>query len=201
MSKTYLLGSDIGSGSCKTLLADTDGVIVGRASGVYSLHHPRPGWSEYDPHDWYTAFCDSIRAVLAESKINPAAIRMICIIGITHDPVLLDHDNRVLRPAIHFNDQRSLAQCVTIEQTWGPQVLQRAANPVSTLWTWPQLAWIKENEPAVWNATTALLFPKDYVRHRLSASKRPLTDVIDAAGTLLFDPETATWIDEFVQEL
>jgi len=198
---TYLLGCDIGSGSCKTLLADENGRVVARASGVYALHYPHPNWAEYNPVDWYTAFCDTTRAVIAESGVAVSAIRAVCIIGITHNPVLLDAAGNVLRPSIHFNDQRSLAQCAALNQKWGGRILQRATNGMGTLWTYPQLAWIKENEPEIWRKTAALLFPKDYVRARLIGDFSPLTDVIDAAGTLLYDPVKQEWIGEFIEEL
>ncbi|HLA45649.1 MAG TPA: FGGY family carbohydrate kinase, partial [Aggregatilineales bacterium] len=104
MPDDYLIGSDIGSSSCKTLLANTNGQVIARASSDYTAHHPYPGWSEYDPRDWYQTFCQTVQTVLQTSKIAPDRIRAVCIVGITHDPVLLDQKQQILRPAIHFND-------------------------------------------------------------------------------------------------
>ena len=201
MTQTYLLGSDIGSGSCKTLLATSDGKVIGRAAAQYDLSHPRPGWSEYNPQDWYEAFCSSVHAVLSETQINPKAILSVCIIGITHDPVLLDGRGEVLRPSIHFNDQRSLDQCEALKARWGDAILERATNVMGPLWTLPQLHWVKENEPDIWASVKTILFPKDYVRQRLTGNPTLVTDYIEATGTLFFDPVQREWIGDFIQDL
>ena len=198
----YVLGSDIGTGSCKTLLVDEHGVVVARASGLYHLSHPQPGWAEYNPDDWYQAFCGSTRQVLKTSGIHPRHIQAVCIVGITHNPVLLDKNSTVLMPSIHFNDVRSVPQCDEIAAHFGDQVLQRVKNTVGALWTFPQLAWIKQHRPDVWQHIHALHFPKDYVRYRLVRWTDPrVTDFIDASGTLLFNPQTREWIDPFLDWL
>lgn len=202
MAERYLLGSDIGSGSCKTLLADSNANVVARANAPYTISHPHPDWSEYDPEDWYTAFRDTVHDVLRQSDINAGDIAAICIVGITHDPVLLDDRENVLRPSIHFNDRRSLPQCTDLETQWGDAILTRATNAMGPLWTYPQLLWVKQHEPDVWERISRVIFPKDYVRERLTAPAHGnLTDWIEASGTLLFDPVERTWIDDFVTSL
>jgi xylulokinase len=197
----YVLGTDIGSGSCKTLLVDEQGVVVARASALYHLSHPQPGWSEYTPQDWYSAFCATTREILRQTAFDPRDIRTVCIVGITHDPVLLDARGVVLMPSIHFNDVRSMAQCDEIARTFGDQVLARAKNHIGTLWTFPQLAWVKQHMPDVWRRIAAIHFPKDYVRWRLTGGDARVTDFIDASGTLFYDPDTRTWIDPFIDWL
>ena len=197
----YLIGSDVGSGSCKTLLATTSGAIVARATVAYQPILPRPGWVEYRPEDWYDAFCRSVRCVLANAGVRPDAVRMVSIVGITHDPVLLDASWQVLRPAIHFNDARCAPFAQHLHEACGPRILERTLNRMSPLWTWPQLEWIKRHEPEVWRRIAAIVFPKDYVRSRLTGHVEPATDFIDAVGTLLFDPVRHVWIDEFVAAL
>ncbi len=202
MSDFYVLGSDIGSSSCKTLLADSTGRVVARATVHYPQAHPHPDWSEYDPQDWYMAFCDSTQAVLRQRAIDPATIQRVCIVGITHNPVLLDKTAHVLRPAIHFNDRRSMAQCEALLERWGEAVLHRSTNAIGPLWTLPQLLWVKEHEPDIWAQVASIAFPKDYVRNRLTFSNGPgLTDWIEATGTLFFDPVEREWIDDFLGEV
>lgn len=196
---TYVLGSDIGTGSCKTILLDEAGIVIASAGQEYPTTYPHAGWAEQNPDDWYAAFCQTTRQVIAASKISPLAIQAVCIVGVTHNPVLLDKDEAVLRPSIHFWDRRSQQQVREIKERWGNKVHERALNEVDALWTWPQLQWIRQHEPDVWRRVATLLFPKDYVRHRLAPSL--LTDTIDPAGTLLYDPRLNEWIDAFVQDL
>ncbi len=196
---TYVLGSDIGTGSCKTVLLDAAGTVVASASQEYSTAYPHGGWAEQNPEDWYDAFCRTTRQALTISGILPQAIEAVCVVGVTHNPVLLDRDGVVLRPSIHFWDRRSQPQVQEIKERWGNTVREHAFNEIDTLWTWPQLLWVRQHEPGVWQRVAALIFPKDYVRHRLAPSM--LTDTIDPVGTLLYDPRTNTWIEPFVQDL
>ena len=63
-------------------------------------------------------------------------------------------------------------------------------NRVDPVWTLPQLTWVKENEPEVWEKVVRIMFAKDYVRWRLTVY---VTDWIDAMGSMLFDAADLTW--------
>jgi xylulokinase len=199
VSSGYVLASDLGSGGCKTVLLDAHHQIVAEARREYPTHYPHPGWVEQNPEDWYAAFCATTRQVLEISGITPSAIEAVGIDGVTHNTVLLDEHDRPLRPCILIFDIRSTAQVEAIARRWGDQVLERALNDVTTAWSWPQLLWVRENLPDVWQRTRRLLFQKDYVRHRLAPSF--VTDTIDAEGTLFFDPLREQWIPEFCDDL
>lgn len=198
------LGADIGTGSCKTVLVDAHGRSLARAAAAYPSYYPQPGWVEQQPEGWLAAFYATARQVLAETGLQPAAV---AIVGVTHNPVLLDRSGQLLRPAIHFWDKRSIGQSAQLRARWGSEIRQRALNEVDPLWTWPQLLWLREHEPALWSQIAALVFPKDYVRARLTGHLpgpilEPLiTDPIDPTGTLLYDPRDQAWIHSFVADL
>jgi len=199
----YVLGSEIGTGSCKTLLLDAAGRVVARSEKEYASDYPQPGWVEQDPQDWYAAFCATVQQLLSTSAVKPGQVACVAIAGVTHNPVLLDVAGHLLRPAIHFWDRRSIDQVAQIKSRWGEEVRRLTCNEVDPLWTWPQLLWLKQHEPALWPRIAALLFPKDYVRGRLTGrlAESPLTDSIDPAGTLLYDPRSTRWIEPFIQDL
>lgn len=195
----YILASDLGSGSCKTMLLDENGRIACKAASEYPTYHLKPGWVEQKPDDWYRSFTATVREVLSETGVNPKQIQAVGLVGVTHNTVLLDGRDRPLGNAILTFDQRSVEQCRQIEEKWGEDVFQRTLNAPSPLWSWPQLLWIRQNEPERWDQVRRLLFQKDYVRHRLAPGY--LTDTIDAAGTLLYDPLLNRWIPEFCDDL
>jgi len=169
------------------------------AQQEYPTCYPQPGWVEQDPEDWYTAFCTTVRATLNQARIAPDQVAGVGIVGVTHNVVLLDQHDRPLRNTILIFDTRSTTQVEAILDRWGNAVWERTLNEVTPVWTWPQLLWIRENCPDVWRATRRILFQKDYVRHRFAPA--PVTDVIDASGTLLFDPVREAWIEPFCEDL
>lgn len=195
----YILASDLGSGSCKTVILNESGRLVASASAEYPTFYPYPGWVEQNPADWWQAFVQTVRQVMSQAGIAASDIACIGLVGVTHNAVLLDEHDRPLRPCILTFDQRSGQQCRRILERWGEQVQAQTLNGVSPLWTWPQLLWLKEHEPQVWRATRRVLFQKDYVRHRLAPAY--VTDTIDAAGSLLFNPVTERWVTEFCESL
>lgn len=199
LTKRYVLAGDLGSGGCKTVILDEAGRVVAGASAEYTTSYPHPGWVEQNPDDWYTAFVTTTRRVLAESGIAAAGIALVGLVGVTHNTVLLDGQDRPLRPCILTFDRRSGEQCRQILERWGDQVQQQTLNGVSPLWSWPQLLWLKQHEPEVWPAIRRVFFQKDYVRHRLAPAH--ITDSIDAAGTLLFDPMAGQWVEKFCEDL
>ncbi|HEY63284.1 MAG TPA: hypothetical protein G4O02_01815 [Caldilineae bacterium] len=199
MSESFVIASDLGSSACKTIILNTRGQVVAAAQQEYPTFYPRPGWVEQNPEDWYAAFCATVRAVLQQADVSPDQIAGVGIVGVTHNVVLMDEHDRPLCPTILIFDNRSLPQVQEILARWGQTVWEKTLNDVTPVWTWPQLLWIREHRPDVWRATRRILFQKDYVRHRLAPA--PVTDVIDASGTLLFDPIQEEWIHPFCEDL
>lgn len=190
MSVQYLLGIDIGSGACKITLIDLQGQPVYIAAHEYPTYYPQAGWAEQNPDDWYQAVC----AALRQMKERGFAVSRIAAIGLsaaTHTAVLMDEDFRVLRPAILWTDQRSTPQAERLERECGNEIFEATYNRVGPVWSLPQLLWVKEHEPEVWNRVANILFAKDYVRWRLTGTY--VTDSIEAVGSMLFDARRGCW--------
>ena len=88
--------------------------MLARAEDGYPLSTPQPGWAEQDPEDWWRA----AEAALARGSRGRDAAG-IGLSGQMHGLVALDADDRVLRPAILWNDQRTAAECAEIEERVG----------------------------------------------------------------------------------
>lgn len=187
------LGIDVGTSGTKTLAMREDGKILGAATVEYPLSSPRPGWSEQDPEDWWQATIKSVRVVLKKGKIKPAGVSGIGLSGQMHGSVFLDSRQKVIRPAILWNDQRTSAECADIEARAGgrAQLIELVANPALTGFTAPKILWLRKNEPKHYARLTQVLLPKDYVRFRLTGEFA--TEVSDASGTLLLDVRRREW--------
>ena len=108
-----LVGLDVGTTGVKAVAVSPDGEIVARAEEEYPLATPQPGWVEQDPDDWRRA---------ADAALGSLGVDEIAGIGLSgqmHGLVALDAEDRVLRPAILWNDQRTGAECTEIEERIG----------------------------------------------------------------------------------
>lgn len=193
MDKALLLGIDVGTSGCKTVLADPGGGILAAHTVEYPLHTPQPGWTEQDPEDWWQAAVQGIQAVLARTGVPAAHIAGIGLSGQMHGMVALDADGRVVRRAILWNDQRTAAQCREIvERAGGPEALLAMTNNLMLPgYTGGKILWMRQNEPDNMERTRMILNPKDYLRFRLTGEYA--TEVSDASGTGLFDVRNRRW--------
>jgi len=190
---TQLVGLDVGTTGVKALALSPAGDVLARAEETYELSMPRPGWAEQDPEDWWRA------AERALARLGGGATA-IGLSGQMHGLVVLDDRDRVLRPAILWNDQRTEAECAEIEERIGlSRLIQLTGNRALTGFTAPKLLWLRRHEPATYARIDHVLLPKDYVRLRLTGEHA--IDVADASGTLLFDVARRRWSEEMIEAL
>ena len=190
----YLLGIDFGGGASKATLLGEDGVIAASHSVEYPTYYPQNGYAEQNPQDWYAAVKENIAQLLEKSGVDKEDIAALCLDAATHTAVLADKDGAALRPAIYWTDSRSTKECAYIRENFGETVLKKALHSVDTIWTLPQLMWVKNNEPQVWDKIGKIFFPKDYIRYLLTDEY--CTDYIEAEGSMLFDYNTLKWSEE-----
>ena len=190
---SYLLGIDIGTSGVKTLLCDPRGGVCATASADLDLSSPRPGWSEQDPRQWWSATVKATRAVLSKAKVRATQVRAIGLSGQMHGSVFLDAAGRPLRPALLWNDQRTAAECAEIEHKAGGRrkLIALVGNPALTGFTAPKILWFRRHQKRLYDKTRHILLPKDYIRFCMTGEYA--TEVGDASGTLLFDVKKRIW--------
>ena len=114
--------------------------------------------------------------------------------GQMHGVVLLDEENRVLRPSIIWADQRSTAQSLEItERVGADRLVSLVSNPALPGFSASKILWIREHEPAIFARARRVLLPKDYIRYRLTGMQA--IEISDAAGTNLLDVQHGIWSD------
>ena len=194
-----VLGIDVGTSSCKTLVLDSEGPVLDSARYEYAVHSPRYGWAEQDPEDWFTAFRRGLADILGR---HPEAARRISAVGVTGQMIgltILDSAGCVVRPAIIWMDQRCLPQVDFLKRNFEAVIRRRALNPINITYTLPKILWLKENEPDAWARLHKIQLPKDYIRLRLTGQWA--MDLNDASGTLLLDVANLCWSDEIIDAL
>lgn len=197
----YYLGIDIGTSGTKSLLIDESGKVLADASANYGLSTPKPLWTEQNPEDWWTATKQTIKAVLKKAKIKGSEVRAIGLSGQMHGSVFLNSKGNVIRPALLWNDQRTVAECEEITRRAGgrDKLISMVANPALTGFTAPKLLWLRNHEPKNYAALKYLLLPKDEIRRRLTGELA--TDASDASGMLLLDVVKRQWSKELLSKL
>ncbi len=195
-SLNYTLGIDFGGGASKATLLASDGSIAATNTVEYPTSYPRPGYAEQNPLDWYTATKRNITAVLEKSHVDPHDIAAVALDAATHTAVLCDNNYNVLRPSIYWTDSRSTDEVAYLKREWGGYIYSHILHSPDTIWTLPQLMWVKKHEPEVWEHTERIMFAKDYVRHMLCGDY--VTDYIEAEGSMFFDYNRLAWSDELL---
>ena len=189
-----LVGLDVGTTGVKAIAVAPDGRVIGVAERGYPLSTPKAGWSEQDPEDWWRATQSAL------AGLGSVEIVGIGLSGQMHGLVALDAADRVVRPAILWNDQRTAAECAEIEDRIGlERLIALTGNRALTGFTAPKLLWLRRHEPEAFGRIARIMLPKDYVRLRLTGDWA--TDVADASGTLLLDVARRTWSDEVLEAL
>ncbi len=190
----YLLGIDFGGGSSKATLIDTSGKIVAESTAEYPTYYPTPDACEQAPADWQRALVENISVLKEKSGIDTAEILAVAIDSATHTAVLCDENMQPLRPAIHWTDSRSKKEARELGAAHGEEIFKLTYHRPATMWTLPQLLWVRNNEPEIYEKIRYIFFEKDYVRYLLTDVF--CTDYIEAEGSMLFDCNKMCWSEK-----
>lgn len=192
----YYIGIDLGTSAVKLLLMDGDGTVKNVVSKEYPLYFPHPGWSEQNPKDWWEQTVEGIRELMTEEE--RALVAGISFGGQMHGLVMLDDRDRVIRPAILWNDGRTGQETSYLNEVIGKEKLsQYTANIAFAGFTAPKILWVREHEPENFKRIAKIMLPKDYLAYMLTGTF--CTDVSDASGMLLFDVKNKCWSQEMLQ--
>lgn len=200
MEHQYLLGTDIGSSSTKTVITDEHGNVLASAVESYDILCPQNAWAEQWPDVWENAVRHTIRTVMKQSSVPPEQVVALCISGLYGGSgIPLDADMEVVRPCIIWMDRRAEALCDRLKNTVDEQRLfQITENGIDSYFGFAKMLWIKENEPENWKRISLFLTPNQYVAYHLTGEI-----AIDrtSAGNLggIFDYERNDWSDEMLE--
>lgn len=187
-SSPFLFAIDLGTSALKAVLYDRAGEVLASASRQYGYDTPEIGWVEADPEAWWQALCEAV-AELRRAGADLSGVDCIALTGQMHTAVLLDEHRNPLKPTILWLDRRA------VEET--KELLDEFKLPpyyLNSTYTLPKLYWLAKHRPDVIKQVRHLLFPKDYLRFRLTG--QVMTDLTEAGGAALLDWDTRTWAQE-----
>ncbi|GHT77766.1 carbohydrate kinase [Bacteroidia bacterium] len=168
----YLLGYDVGSSSVKACLVEAEsGKIVAQdffPKVEMQIMAKKPGWAEQEPESWWANLKLAHESVLQQSGVSGDEIKAIGISYQMHGLVLVDKNKKALRPSIIWCDSRAVPYGEKAFKSIGEEkCLSHLLNSPGNF-TAAKLAWVKENEPKVYEQIDKFMLPGDYIGMRLT---------------------------------
>ena len=174
MSGRYLLGFDVGSSSVKASLVDADTGVCAASAFYPEKEAPiiavKAGWAEQDPQMWWDNAKLSLKKVMSDAGVKGEDIKAIGISYQMHGLVCVDKDMKVLRPSIIWCDSRAVPYG---EKAFGALGAEKCLSHLLNSpgnFTAAKLAWVKDNEPDVFNKIYKIMLPGDYIAMKLSGT-------------------------------
>lgn len=193
-----LLGIDVGTTGAKAALFTPTGQLQATGQAEYGLYHPRPGWAEQNPDEWWQAVCGAVRQVL--SKVPQASSRILGVAVSAQAPTLLplDRAGQPVRPALIWMDRRAEAEAITLKETIGEATFTRiTGNRADPFYVAPKLLWYRTHEPQRFAQTHQFVQANGYINYKLSGT---LTlDNVHAALLQLQNWQTGVWSPEICE--
>ncbi|MDR3574339.1 MAG: FGGY family carbohydrate kinase [Anaerolineaceae bacterium] len=185
-----ILTVDVGTSSLKAVVYGCHGTLLASASRRYPISPSpqQPGWAEANPQDWWEALLAVVQE-LKHSLPDFSQIQAVALTGQMHTAVLLDEDGQVLPPTMLWLDRRAAAETAELQR-----VFNLPPYHLNSTYSLPRLVWLARHFPQVLQKTRHLLWPKDYLRYRLTGEF--LTDFTEAGGAALLDWEKLDWAVE-----
>ena len=172
MANSYLLGFDVGSSSVKASL-----VSVESGKCVASAFYPekeapimavKAGWAEQDPNSWWEYAKLSLKKIMSDAGASADEVKAVGISYQMHGLVCIDKNLKALRPSIIWCDSRAVPYGEkAFRELGGDKCLSHLLNSPGNF-TAAKLAWVKENEPELYNNIYKVMLPGDYLAMRLS---------------------------------
>ncbi len=193
----YLLGIDNGNTISKAAIFDLQGREIQVTSRKVESEYPRQGWTERSMDALWQGTAMTIKEALNTSGIKPEQIIGIGTTGHGNGLYLIDKEGRPARAGIQSLDTRA----ADIVDDWNRNNLHDQVFPFTTQAFWPAqpnalLAWIKQNEPQVYQRIGAVLMVKDYIKYCLTGEIT--SDFTDMSGTSLMDVRNKCYSEELL---
>ena len=170
--KQYLLGFDVGSSSVKASLVDMESGQCAASAFYPESEAPikavKAGWAEQNPEDWWQYLTLSLRKIMAETGATGEQVKAIGISYQMHGLVCVDKELKPLRDAIIWCDSRAVPYGERAFNELGSELcLSHLLNSPGNF-TASKLAWVKENEPELFEKIHKIMLPGDFIALKLS---------------------------------
>ncbi|MGB3200742.1 MAG: gluconokinase [Nodosilinea sp.] len=192
VTENYIIGVDIGTTSTKSVLFTETGKVVGKALVTYPLYTPDVATAEQDPDEIFAAVLKTVQGLLEAYVLDPSQILGLCFSSAMHSLILVDADGVPLTRSITWADNRSAGWEKRIKTDMnGHEVYRRTGTPIHPMSPLVKLAWLRHEQPDLFQQAVRFISIKEYVLYRLLG--RYVVDHSIATAMGLLNLETLDW--------
>lgn len=193
-----LLGIDVGTTGAKAAIFSPDGQLQATGQAEYRLYHPRPGWAEQNPDDWWRAVCVAARQALAQVPEAPRRVAGVAVSAQAPTMLPLDQTGHPIRPALIWMDRRAETEAVELKERFGDaELIQITGNRSDPFYVAPKLLWFRRHEPELFAQTRQFVQINGYINFRLTGAYT--MDNVHAALLQLRNRKTGDWASEICE--
>ncbi len=193
-----LIGIDVGTQVCKSVIFKEDGEIISEANKSYSLTYIKPRWIEQDANIWWEAVKTTLREAFKKSKISQSDIRGISVSTQANTPVPVDKEGNPLCPAISWLDTRSNDQVKMLREKMDEDFIYKTTGlNLAPGFTLPKILWMKQNRPSIFSKAYKFMLAEDFIIYKLTGVSA--IDFSLISFSLLFDINRIDWAYEILE--
>jgi xylulokinase len=188
-SKCAVVGIDVGTSGVRGVAVSPAGELWAEAEEkIRQDHRAAGGIHEQDTDEWWQAVCSVGQAIAKTLKEKAASVELrgVAVTSTSGSLVVADAEGRALRPAILYDDGRGVEIAEELNNQGGAQ-----STRLGPSFSLVKAAWVKRQEPALWERTRYVLHPADWLTGKLSG-EFGISDFTNALK-LGYDPESSSW--------
>ncbi|RMX08873.1 glycerol kinase [Corticibacter populi] len=204
---TYLLALDQGTSSSRSILFNARGHIVTMAQQELPQSYPRPGWVEHDPQLIWQTQLATARQALKQAGIAASAVRAVGITNQRETTVLWHRaTGKPLHHAIVWQDRRAEPACAALREAGHEEaILRKTGLRIDAYFSATKLQWLLNHIPGARaqaeRGELAFGTVDSWLMWNLTRGAAHVTDVSNAARTMLFDVHRNRWDEELLDLL
>jgi gluconokinase len=190
MSKTYVIGLDIGTTSVKAVAFNKIGEVQGEHEVEYPLYTPQTTWAEQDPLEIEEATIKVLRQLIESNGLDPNNILAVGLSSAMHSLICMTKEGEPLSPSITWADGRASAQAMKLKEK-GHSLYTSTGTPIHPMSPLMKLVWMRETNYQPYQAASKFVSIKEFLLFRWFGSQ--VVDYSIASATGLFDLHTHKW--------
>ena len=195
-----IIGVDIGTTGCRTVIHRTDGKLLANQSFDYPLYTPYPSWAEQDPEEIFQAVLSVIKKAVLQANLAPEKLAGMCFGSVFHSFIPVDKDGNALWRMMNWADTRSQLYTEQLKaENDAKTIYSNTGCPLHPMYMPSKITWFKNEQPALFSRTHKFITIKEYVLKRFL--NKYVVDRSIASGGGMYNIHKLEWDKDLLRIL